>query len=46
MCPHLQGTIRSADGVISFVGADSLRASGPQVAERLQGIVDTLKSGR
>lgn len=41
-----KGSIRSADGVRSFVGSDELNLSGPAVAARLEQIVDTLRSGR
>lgn len=41
-----KGNIRSADGVREFVGQDNLSASGASVAERLEYIVETLRSGR
>ena len=41
-----KGNIRSADGVRDFVGTENLSASGEAVAERLEYIVETLRSGR
>lgn len=41
-----KGNIRSADGVTAFVGQEHLTKSGAAVAQRLEYIVETLKSGR
>jgi hypothetical protein len=41
-----KGNIRSADGVREFVGQENLSTSGASVAERLEYIVETLRSGR
>jgi hypothetical protein len=41
-----KGNIRSADGVTAFVGQQDLSKSGAAVAQRLEYIVETLKSGR
>jgi hypothetical protein len=41
-----KGNIRSADGVTAFVGQEDLNRSGAAVAERLEYIIETLRSGR
>ena len=40
-----KGNIRSAEGVVAFVGAPALEQSGSSVAQRLEAIVETLRSG-
>ena len=40
-----KGNIRSAEGVVAFVGAPALEQSGPAVAQRLEAIIETLRSG-